>query len=57
MRPFSGTGYAVQGQTFEQNPNVDWVRQEMANYTRTSTGKRARAGNVRPASRAGIRRL
>ena len=33
---FSGTGYAgAVGQTFEQNPNVDWVRQEMANYTRT----------------------
>ena len=33
---FSGTGYAgAVGQTFEQNPNVDWRRQEMANYTRT----------------------
>ena len=33
---FSGTGYAgAVGQTFEQNPNIDWRRQEMANYTRS----------------------
>lgn len=33
---FSGTGYAGSvGQTFEQAVNVDWRRQEMANYTRT----------------------
>jgi glyoxylase-like metal-dependent hydrolase (beta-lactamase superfamily II) len=33
---FSGTGYAgAVGQTFEQNPNIDWKRQEMANYTRS----------------------
>src|SRR5215210_5162920 len=33
---FSGTGYAgAVGQTFEQAPNVDWKRQEMANYTRS----------------------
>src|SRR4029450_5141992 len=34
--PFSGTGYSGPvGQTFENAPNVDWQRSEMANYTRT----------------------
>jgi glyoxylase-like metal-dependent hydrolase (beta-lactamase superfamily II) len=33
---FSGTGYSGPvGQTFENAPNVDWPRSEMANYTRT----------------------
>ncbi len=33
---FSGTGYSGPvGQTFENAPNIDWVRSEMANYTRT----------------------
>lgn len=33
---FSGTGYSgAVGQTFENAVNVDWRRQEMANYTRT----------------------
>ena len=33
---FSGTGYSGPvGQTFENAPNIDWQRSEMANYTRT----------------------
>ena len=33
---FSGTGYSGPvGQTFENAPNIDWLRSEMANYTRT----------------------
>ncbi|MBI3048920.1 MAG: MBL fold metallo-hydrolase [Acidobacteria bacterium] len=33
---FSGTGYSGPvGQTFENAPNIDWPRSEMANYTRT----------------------
>ena len=32
----SGTGYSGPvGQTFENAPNIDWPRSEMANYTRT----------------------
>ena len=33
---FTGTGYSGPvGQTFENAPNIDWQRSEMANYTRT----------------------
>jgi glyoxylase-like metal-dependent hydrolase (beta-lactamase superfamily II) len=33
---YSGTGYSgAVGQTFENAPNVDWRRSELANYTRT----------------------
>jgi glyoxylase-like metal-dependent hydrolase (beta-lactamase superfamily II) len=33
---FSGVGYSGPvGQTFENAPNIDWQRSEMANYTRT----------------------
>ncbi|MBI2187704.1 MAG: MBL fold metallo-hydrolase [Acidobacteria bacterium] len=33
---FSGTGYSGPvGQTFENAPNIDWPRSEMASYTRT----------------------
>ena len=33
---YSGTGYSgAVGQTFENAPNIDWRRSELANYTRT----------------------